>query len=211
MKNTFQIGFILIAILFSYRITYTQTTESKLSQILLAKNKELAPLQLAADVYPFLFFTGSGGSVGLEFNRWHTGITGFTVKPPEFIKTIFFRNAEDITIEQNDAIEIFVSYYLRPDRKGLYFGVIGGPEWFKVKDDLTNSTETIVKSYVLPRVGLRVFPFKRYFYVDASVGWSFNLRGTEQRTLGETTYNASAGGLLNFFQLGVRLPLTKQD
>ncbi len=169
------------------------------------------PLQLSIDAYPFLFTNGAGGTLGLEFDHWHLGLAGFTVRPPEFIKTNFFRNADGIRIEQNNALELFAKYYLRPDRKGLYIGAIGGPEWFRLKDNVTSIEETLVKAYAVPKIGIRVFPFKRYFYVDASFGWSFNLSGIEQRTLGATTYNASRGGFLPFLQLGARFDLTKNQ
>ena len=201
--------FILFVFIFSCPFVRAQKAEDNRLKILMGRDKEVEKLHLTLGIYPFLFFGGAGGSVGAEFNHWHTGLIGFNVKPPEFIKTTFFRNADNITIEQNYAIELFVNYYLRPDRKGLYFGLIGGPEWFKIKDDITAAKTTIIKSYVVPNVGLRLFPFKKYFYTDASIGWSFNLSGTEKQTLGATSYNASSGGLLYFFQLGARFPLAK--
>jgi hypothetical protein len=67
-----------------------------------------------------------------------------------------------------------------------------------------------VKNYVVPKLGLRVFPFKKLFYADASFGWSFNLSGTETKTLGQTSYNASAGGFIYFLQVGARFSLKKQ-
>ncbi len=209
MKNTFKISIALLVVMFSCPLIYAQKTENKLSKILLGKDKEVERLQLTIGTYPFLFFGGIGGSLGAEFNHWHTGLIGFTVQPPEFIKTTFFRNADDITIEQNYAVELFANYYLRPDRKGLYFGIVGGPEWFEIKDNITAAKTTIIKSYVVPNVGVRLFPFKKFFYTDASIGWSFNLSGTENQTLGATTFNASRGGLLYFFQLGARFPLAK--
>jgi hypothetical protein len=66
-----------------------------------------------------------------------------------------------------------------------------------------------VKSYIVPKLGLRVFPFKKILYADASFGWSFNLSGTETKTLGQTSYNASAGGFIYFLQVGARFNLTK--
>jgi hypothetical protein len=59
----------------------------------------------------------------------------------------------------------------------------------------------------IPKFGLRVFPFKKIFYADASFGWSFNLSGTETKTLGQTSYNASAGGFIYFLQVGARFNL----
>jgi hypothetical protein len=62
----------------------------------------------------------------------------------------------------------------------------------------------------VPKLGVRVFPFKKIFYVDASFGWSFNMSGTEIKTLGQTSYNASAGGFINFLQVGARFDLKRQ-
>ena len=78
-----------------------------------------------------------------------------------------------------------------------------------MEDKISGAKETIVKSYVVPKLGLRVFPFKKIFYVDASFGWSFNLSGTETKMLGQTSYNASAGGFIYFLQVGARFNLKK--
>lgn len=177
---------------------------------ILGKGIEQKPLQLSLDAYPFLFLAnGGGGSASIEFSNWQVGVIGFSVVPPDFITQTFFNNTDNLKIRRNNAVELFANYYLRKDRKGIYGGVMGGPEWFVMEDKISGETETIVKSYVVPRLGFRVFPFKEYFYADASFGWSFNLSGTEPRTLGQTTYSATSGGFIYFLQLGVRFNLTK--
>lgn len=179
------------------------------SQVL-GNNKPVAPLQLSLDVYPFLFLSsGGGGSASVEFSNWQVGLTGFSVVPPDFILTTFFRNAENVRIRRNDAVELLVNYYPRKDRKGIYAGMLGGPEWFVMEEKRSGAQHTIVKTYVVPRLGIRVFPFKKVFYVDASFGWSFNVSGTEAKNLGQSTYNASNGGFIYFLQVGARLHLTK--
>ena len=179
------------------------------SQIL-GKGKNPAPLQLSVGAYPFLFLPkGGGGSIGLEFENWQVGLIGFSVAPPDYIKNTFFENAENIAVRRNNAMELFANYYLRKDRKGIYAGVLGGPEWFMMEDKISGARETIVKSYVVPKLGVRIFPFKKIFYADASFGWSFNVSGTDPRTLGQTTYNASAGGFIYFLQVGARFNLKK--
>jgi hypothetical protein len=176
------------------------------------KGIEQEPLSLSLDAYPFLFLAnGGGGSASLEFSNWQIGAIGFSVVPPDFITQTFFNNTDNLKIRRNNAFELFANYYLRKDRKGIYGGVMGGPEWFVMEDKLSGETETIVKSYFVPKLGIRVFPFKRYFYADASFGWSFNLSGTEPRTLGQTTYSATSGGFIYFLQLGARFNLTRSN
>lgn len=193
-----------------FTMAYAQEKSNFFDALLLGKDKS-APLQWSVDAYPFLFLSsGGGGSVGIEFNHWQVGVIGFSVAPPDYITQSFFENTDNLKVRRNNAVELFANYYLRGDRKGIYGGLIGGPEWFMMKDKLSGATETIVKSYVVPRLGLRVFPFKRYLYADASFGWSFNLSGTETRSLGKTTYNASAGGFIYFLQLGARFNLKKE-
>jgi len=172
--------------------------------------KDPAPLQLSLDAYPFLFLSsGGGGRLGVEFGNWQVGAIGCSVAPPDYIKNTFFENADNVKVRRNNAVELFANYYLRKDRKGIYAGVLGGPEWFMLEDKISGTRETIVKSYIVPKSGLRVFPFKKIFYVDASFGWSFNLCGTETKTLGQTNYNASAGGFIYFLQVGARFNLKK--
>lgn len=189
---------------------FAQDKTSFFQSQILGKVKDLAPLQLSLDAYPFLFLSsGGGGSLGLEFGNWQVGAIGFSVAPPDYIKNTFFENADNLKVRRNNAVEFFANYYLRKDRKGIYAGVLGGPEWFMLEDKISGAKETIVKSYVVPKLGLRVFPFKKIFYADASFGWSFNLSGTETKTLGQTSYNASAGGFIYFLQVGARFNLTK--
>lgn len=189
---------------------FAQDKTSFFHSQILGKGKDPAPLQLSIDAYPFLFLSsGGGGSLGLEFGNWQVGAIGFSVAPPDYIKNTFFENAENLKVRRNNAVEFFANYYLRKDRKGIYAGVLGGPEWFMLEDKISGAKETIVKNYVVPKLGLRVFPFKKIVYVDASFGWSFNLSDTETKTLGQTSYNASAGGFIYFLQVGARFNLTK--
>jgi len=189
---------------------FAQDKTSFFQSQILGKGKDTAPLQLSVDAYPFLFLSsGGGGSLGLEFGNWQVGAIGFSVAPPDYIKNTFFENADNLKVRRNNAVEFFANYYLCKDRKGIYAGVLGGPEWFMLEDKISGAKETIVKNYVVPKLGLRVFPFKKIVYVDASFGWSFNLSGTETKTLGQTSYNASAGGFIYFLQVGARFNLKK--
>lgn len=206
-------GILTVAISIMITISlFAQDNVSFLEKQVFGKGIAQEPLQLSIDAYPFLFLTnGGGGSASIEFSNWQIGVIGFSVVPPDFITQTFFNNTENIKIRRNNAVELFANYYLRKDRKGMYTGVIAGPEWFMMEDKLSGARETIVKSYIVPRLGLRVFPFKKKFYADASFGWSFNLSGTEPRTLGQTTYSATSGGFIYFFQLGARFNLTKKQ
>jgi hypothetical protein len=201
--------FILVVVSITTSL-FAQDKTSFIQSQILGKEKNPAPLQLSVDAYPFLFLSsGGGGSLGLEFGNWQVGAIGFSVVPPDYIKNTFFQNADNLKVRRNNAVEFFANYYLRKDRKGIYAGVLGGPEWFRLEDKISGAKETIVKNYVVPKLGLRVFPFKKIVYVDASFGWSFNLSGTEIKTLGQTSYNASAGGFIYFLQVGARFNLKK--
>lgn len=165
-----------------------------------------APPQLNASIYPFLFLEkGVGATIGMETGHFQFGLIGFSVKPPEFIVSTFFGDTDGIAIPQNKAVEAYVKYYLREDRKWAYVGVIGGPEWFQIEDKLTNITETISRTYAVPVVGLRWLPFNKYFFADASFGYSLNLGSSDQRELGNTSYTVSSGGMIYFLELGARI------
>ena len=201
---------LILAVVSTTTSLFAQDRTSFFQSQILGKGKDPAPLQLSVDAYPFLFLSnGGGGSLGLEFGNWQVGGIGFSVAPPDYIKNTFFENADNLKVQRNNAFEFFANYYLRKDRKGIYAGALGGPEWFMLEDKISGAKETIIKSYVVPKMGLRVFPFKKILYVDASFGWSFNLSGTETRTLGQTSYNASAGGFIYFLQIGTRFSLKK--
>ncbi len=200
----------MLAVVLVTTTLFAQDKSNFFQNQILGKSKDPVPIQLSVDAYPFLFLSsGGGGSLGLEFGNWQVGAIGFTVAPPDYIKNTFFENANNVAVQRNNAVELFANYYLRKDRKGIYAGVLGGPEWFMMQDKISGAKETVVKNYVVSRLGLRVFPFKKIFYADASFGWSFNLSGTNSRTLGQTTYNASAGGFIYFLQVGARFNLKK--
>jgi hypothetical protein len=202
---------LIVAVVCLTSSLFAQDKTSFFQNQILGKEKDVVPLQLSIDAYPFLFLSkGGGGSIGLEFSNWQVGVIGFSVVPPDYIKNTFFENADNIKVTRNNAVELYANYYLRKDRKGLYAGILGGPEWFLMEDKISRAKETIVKSYVVPRLGFRLFPFKKFFYADASFGWSFNLSGTETKTLGQTTYNASSGGFIYFLQVGARFNLIKE-
>jgi hypothetical protein len=202
---------LIVAVVCLTSSLFAQDKTSFFQNQILGKEKDVVPLQLSIDAYPFLFLSkGGGGSIGLEFSNWQVGVIGFSVVPPDYIKNTFFENADNIKVTRNNAVELYANYYLRKDRKGLYAGILGGPEWFLMEDKISRAKETIVKSYVVPRLGFRLFPFKNFFYADASFGWSFNLSGTETKTLGQTTYNASSGGFIYFLQVGARFNLIKE-
>jgi len=201
---------LLATVVFITTSLFAQDKTNFFQSQVVGNDKEPAPLQLSIDTYPFLFLSsGGGGGIGLEFGNWQVGAIGFSVVPPDYIKNTFFENADNVKIRRNNGVELFANYYLRKDRKGIYAGVLGGPEWFMLEDKISGKRETIVKNYVVSRLGLRVFPFKKIFYADASFGWSFNLSGTETKTIGQTSYNASASGFIYFLQLGARFNLTK--
>jgi hypothetical protein len=203
-------SFLILAVVSITTSLFAQDKTSFFQSQILGKGKDTAPLQLSVDAYPFLFLSsGGGGSLGLEFGNWQVGAIGFSVAPPDYVKNTFFENADNLKVRRNNAVEFFANYYLRKDRKGIYAGVLGGPEWFMLEDKISGARETIVKNYVVPKLGLRVFPFKKIFYADASFGWSFNLSGTETKSVGQTSYNASAGGFIYFLQVGARFNLTK--
>jgi hypothetical protein len=126
IRTVIQFFTIIILIVTCHSPSFAQA--SKVNKWLVGDGAAEASSHLSADIYPFLFWAGGGGTLGYETGHWQMGLAGFSVKPPEFIKTTFFRNAENLTIERNNAVELFANYYLRPDRKGLYVGAIGGPE-----------------------------------------------------------------------------------
>lgn len=142
---------------------FSQDKTSFFQSQILGNEKAPDPSQLSVDAYPFLFLlSGGGGSVGLEFGTWQVGAIGFSVAPPDFIKNAFFENADNVKVRRNNAVELFANYYLRKDRKGIYAGVLGGPEWFMLEDKISDANETIVKSYVVPKLRLTVFHSKRF-------------------------------------------------
>lgn len=185
---------------------------SLIEQYLLGIGVAETPPSIFADVYPLFFLTGSGGgNIGYEAGHWQFGGTFFSVPFTDALRDWVFANASGIDARRNNAAELFVSYFLRPDRQGVYIGAIGGPEWFVLRDKATGKQETVSKTYVVPRVGLRWFPFQPFVYVDTSFGAAFNVSGTEVLSIGESSFSARPVLAIPFIQLGVRFPLSSQQ
>lgn len=164
---------------------------------------------LFAEVYPiFLFSGGFGANIGYGTGHWEFGATYIGV--PNLMdawRDWFLAGAEGVSIKQNTGLEVFANYFIRPDRQGFYVGVIGGPEWYDIQDNSSEAREMLVRAYVVPRFGVRWFPFQPYFYVDTSIGPSFNVSGSEERKLGSTSYSVRPFLILPFIQIGASIPL----
>ncbi len=176
---------------------------------ILGKDVKAEGASLNVELYPvFLFSGGFGANIAYGTGHWEFGATLITV--PNLIdawRDWFLAGADGVRIKQNTGVEVFANYFLRPDRQGFYVGVIGGPEWYDIRDKNSEAAELLMRMYVVPRVGVRWFPFQPYFYVDTSIGPSFNISGSEVRKLGTTTYSVRPMLLLPFIQIGASIPL----
>ena len=100
-----------------------------------------------------------------------------------------------------------MNVYLRKDRKGFYAGSILSFDGYSVIDIPTQKKEDFTKTYLVARAGFRWFPFKEYVYIDGGYGVSFNLSGSDSRTLGSSKYNPKSILALPFFAVGGRISL----
>ncbi len=149
------------------------------------------PHALFADVYPVIIAAGGFGiNAGYETGHWQFGATFLTVPLNDGWRDWFLADASGVDVLSNRATEVFVNYFIRPDRQGFYAGVLGGPDWYDVRDKATGARETLMRVYVVPRVGVRWFPFQPYVYLDAAFGASVNESGSKSRPLGEMWYSA---------------------
>jgi hypothetical protein len=164
--------------------------------------------QFFAEINPqFFAFGGYGGGLGVEFSRFQTGFIYLNTKLTPTFRDAIFKDAKTITVPKNTAAEIFANVFLRKDRKGFYAGSILSYDEYAVTDDATQKKEDLTKLYVVARAGFRWFPFKEYFYIDGGYGVSFNLSGSDKRTLGASTYSPQSVIALPFFAVGGRFSL----
>lgn len=167
-------------------------------------------LQLFAEINPqFFAFSGFGAGLGVEFSRFQTGFIYLNTKLTPSFRDAIFNNAKNLDVPLNWAAEIFANAYLRKDRKGFYTGLIYSYDGYSVTDIPTQKKEDFTKSYLVTRVGFRWFPFKEHFYIDGGYGVSFNLNGSDERTLGSSIYSPKSILALPFFAVGGRISLSK--
>lgn len=161
-----------------------------------------------AELYPVILASGGfAANAGYETGHWQFGGTYLSLSLSDGFRDWFLADASGVDVSNNTAIECIVSYFIRSDRQGLYVGIIGGPDWYRIRDRATGAEETLMRVYVVPRVGLRWFPFQPYLYVDTAFGVSLNLSGSETRTLGAAQYSARSALAFPFLQVGVSVPL----
>ena len=173
-------------------------------------NSEKKELQIFAEVNPQFFATnGYGYGLGLEFSRFQTGFIRLKTELSPTFRDAIFDNAKNLDIPKNTADEIFLNVYLRKDRKGLYVGSILSFDGYSVIDVPTQKKEDFKKTYLVSRVGFRWFPFKEYLYIDGGYGVSFNLSGSKERVIGNSTYSPKSILALPFFAVGGRISLGK--
>lgn len=164
--------------------------------------------QLFAEINPqFFAFDGFGAGTGIEYARFQTGFIYLTTKLTPTYRDAIFKNAQDATVPNNTALEVFTNVFLRKDRKGFYVGSILSYDWYKVIDNSTQQSETFSKLYVVARAGFRWFPFQEYVYLDGGYGVSFNLNNPENRPLGNSLYSPKPLVTLPFFAVGCRVLL----
>ena len=171
-------------------------------------SSEKSKTQLFAEINPqFFAFDGYGGGLGIEFSRFQTGLIYINTKLTPSFRDAIFNDAKNIEVPKNWAAEIFANIFLRKDRKGFYTGLIYSYDSYSVIDVPTKQKEDYTKSYIVTRAGFRWFPFKKYFYIDGGYGISFNINGTDKRTLGSSTYSPKQILGLPFFAVGGRFNL----
>ncbi len=170
---------------------------------------ETKKMQIFAEINPqFFAFGGYGGGLGVEFSRVQTGFIYLDTKLTPTFRDAIFKDATTITVPKNTAAEIFANVFLRKDRKGFYAGSILSYDWYSVTDNESQQKEKFTKLYLVTRAGFRWFPFKEYLYIDGGYGVSFNLSGTDKRTLGASTYSPQPVIALPFFAVGGRFSLS---
>jgi hypothetical protein len=151
---------------------------------------------------------------GLEINRYQFGIN-FLAGNHLFshaFNEVTFVNYGDLHFVHNRSEDIIFKAYLNKSRKGAYAGMLLNFLHWDVNDHVTKLVQPIATTYVVPYIGYRLFPFKEYFYIDASVGLAYNFRAGQSETIGTKTYSFNKTGL-EFspnFSIGKRFSLRKK-
>lgn len=132
---------------------------------------ELSPL--------YFFYQGGGGAIGSEKGRWQNGIAFNTFNPQEFYNEGKINLLGSVKAIRAMSFEPFTKFYFSKERKWLYLGLNIVPEFYRLRDDVTGEESLSLSAYAKPKVGLRWFPFKRIFYVDAGYAMSIHILDTD--------------------------------
>ncbi|MEO0894984.1 MAG: hypothetical protein AAFY71_01095 [Bacteroidota bacterium] len=161
---------------------------------------------ISIETYPHFWLSGGQAYiVSFEWNRLSVGGMYWDVPIGAAIRDAVFQGASETEVFNNGAAELFVNLYLRKDRKGFYVGMLGGPEWFDVRENESGLETRIDKPFlVLPRLGFRWFLWKEILYMDSGYGLAHALGKIESTQLGDQTLTPNPRLGIPFFSLGAR-------
>ncbi|MFY0672079.1 MAG: hypothetical protein JXQ87_01660 [Bacteroidia bacterium] len=176
--------------------------------VFMAPNKSSAQLgkQFFFELSPLYFLSqGGGGAIGTEKGHWQNGLAFNTFNPNEFYSNGKIHVTGSISAIRAMSFEPFTRFYFSKERKWLYLGLNLVPELYTLKDEKTGETSLSLSAYAKPKVGLRWFPFKRIFYLDAGYAMSIKILDSDvtQLTNPEFTFSDFIG--MPEFSVGVRI------
>lgn len=149
-----------------------------LACILIIPKESTAQLgkQYFIELSPLYFLSqGGGGAIGSEKGRWQNGLAFNTFNPSEFYSNGKIHVSGSIKAIRAMSFEPFTRFYFSKERKWLYLGFNLVPEFYTLRDENTGEQSLSLSAYAKPKVGLRWFPFKRIFYVDAGYAMSVKI------------------------------------
>ena len=173
-------------------------------------NTPKAPLAptVSAEISPMFFLAnGYRANLTLGYKHWDYNLTSYSHRVFDDVQEIAFSQSTGIDVENNTAIQATATWLPSAKRKNFFIGGGFSPEWYRLRDTLTQATTTAKTTYALMTAGAQVFPLQEYVYLKFQVNVKYALTGTKAQSFEGHTYEIARLTGIPHWSVGVRLPL----
>ena len=167
----------------------------------------LAPT-ISAEISPMFFLAnGYRANLTLGYKHWDYNLTSYSHRVFDDVQEIAFTQSEGIDVENNTAVQAVATWLPSTQRKNFFIGGGISPEWYRLRDTITQASTNAKTTYALLTAGAQVFPFQEYFYLKLQVNVKYALTDTKAQTFEGHTYEIAKLTGIPHWSVGVRVPL----
>ena len=170
--------------------------------------KTLLEPTISAEISPMFFLAnGYRANLTLGYKHWDYNLTSYSHRVFDDVQEIAFTQSEGIDVENNTAVQAVATWLPSTQRKNFFIGGGISPEWYRLRDTITQASTNAKTTYALLTAGAQVFPFQEYFYLKLQVNVKYALTDTKAQTFEGHTYEIAKLTGIPHWSVGVRVPL----
>lgn len=159
----------------------------------------------------FLLASGFRAGTAIGYKNWEFGLISYSHEVFDDVQEIAFEKSEGLDVKRNSAIQAHASWYAGKRRRNFFVGGGISPEWYSLKDTLSNQSTRISTTYALLRTGATIYPFQDYIYLSFQLHVKYAISGTQTKTFEGNSYEIAKLTGIPHWSIGVRLPLKAKN